>query len=276
MSGNLPGTLPMASGGAHAIGPTDAAHGDGNVHAQAPAPEAAGPAATAAVAQVAGARSAGWPGFRRVATVLERDPASAERRVARAAEAADVVEVRLDAVWTSPPDPDAATDLLLRLRGATTRPLLATLRPRRQGGHFEGAEGARLGLLAAARLAGFDAIDVEDDNQDLGSLLRALRQDETPVVLSRHLAAPLPCRDDLLSLLLRQQDHGGALHKLAFDAGSYLDFLRALELAHTHAARGGKPCILPLGYGGAEGRALLSLAGNRAAYGHDGEGGVPG
>ncbi|HUR63251.1 MAG TPA: type I 3-dehydroquinate dehydratase, partial [Candidatus Thermoplasmatota archaeon] len=62
----------------------------------------------------------------------------------------DVAEVRLDGFWPKVPDGESATDDLLTVLDAASVPLLATLRPRRQGGRFEGPEDVRLNLLAAA------------------------------------------------------------------------------------------------------------------------------
>lgn len=177
-----------------------------------------------------------------------------------------IAEVRLDRIWPRAPDADAAADQLLRLTDATHVPLLATLRPRRQRGAFEGAEEVRLGLLVAAARAGFAAVDLEADLQDTVAVRRELPPG-TQVVLSHH-AATTPSREDGLRLLQRMQDEEGGLEKLAVPCGSFADSLRILELVHTHAARGGRPSVQNIGHGGAALRALAALAGNHATYGH--------
>lgn len=180
------------------------------------------------------------------------------------------IEVRLDALWPTPPDAEGATDTLLRLtdaaqtRGAS---LLATLRPQRQGGGFDGPEEVRLGLLVAAARAGFQAVDVESDHQDLDGLVRTLRGEGTDVVVSDHSLTKAPGREDGMLRLLRMQDARSDAEKLVFPVGSFPETLRALELVHGHAARNGAPAVAPLG-GGASLRALLAVAGNRLTYGH--------
>ncbi|MEA3204005.1 MAG: shikimate dehydrogenase, partial [Thermoplasmata archaeon] len=143
---------------------------------------------------------------------------------------------------------------------------LATLRPRRQGGRFEGPEAVRLGLLSAAAQAGFRLLDVELDTLVPG-LATELRKGGAGLVVSHHIAET-PCRTDGLQPLQAMQDVDARLDKLAFEAGAFPDALRALELAREHALRGGHPTVSTMGYGGGPLRALLALAGNQATYGH--------
>ncbi len=192
-----------------------------------------------------------------------------------AAAAADVVEVRLDAHWPTPPSEEQATETLLAYLD-TGKTLLATLRPQRQGGAYDGPEDVRLGLLVAAAKAGFAYVDLEGDLQQPAPVLRALEDAGAKVIVSDHTLPTVPARDVGLQHLVRLQDHRQAIDKIALPAGSFADALRALELAHAHAARGGHPCVMPHGFGDPQLRALLALAGNVATYGHAGTPAVPG
>jgi 3-dehydroquinate dehydratase/shikimate dehydrogenase len=178
----------------------------------------------------------------------------------------DLAEVRLDGFWPQVPSEEAATDDLLTVLDAASVPLLATLRPRRQGGRFEGPEPVRLNLLAAAGQAGFKLLDVELDTLVPG-LVTELRRGGAGLVVSHHMGET-PCRTDGLQPLQAMQDADARLDKLAFEAGAFPDALRALELAREHALRGGRPTVSTMGYGGGPIRALLALAGNQATYGH--------
>ncbi len=180
---------------------------------------------------------------------------------------ADAVEVRLDALWPEEPDIDVATDQLMALTDAAPIPKIATLRPLRQGGSFDGDEQVRLSLLASAARAGFQILDVEADNAELPQLIAALRTDAASIIASTHLPKP-PSKDQGVMSLQVQQDAGADLHKLAWPAGAFPEYLRALELAQRFRGVHGRPATVPIGYGGAMGRALLPLAGNRATYGH--------
>ncbi len=179
-------------------------------------------------------------------------------------------EIRLDSLWPGPPDPETAADAVLALvdsaQAAHVR-LIATLRPVRQGGGFVGDEQVRVGLLAAAAQAGFAAIDLEADVA-APLLVGELRRTGAQVNVTQHHIGPTPCRDDGLSALTLAQDAGGNLDKFVFSGHSYVDVLRALELASGHAARGGRPALGVPGVGGPELRALLAIAGNQATYGH--------
>ena len=211
-----------------------------------------------------------------VASILAPTTKEAAAALARLPPEVGLAEVRLDALWPTVPDADQATDDLLAIADAADAaapgtgravpvPLLATLRPKRQGGRFDGPEQVRLGLLQAALRAGFAFADLEMDGLDPSGRVALLRQDGG-VVASAHMAE-VPCRSDGLNALLQMQDLGVAYDKLAFPAGAFPDLLRAFELTRTHAERGGKPGVGTLVHGGALTRAILPLLGNRATYG---------
>jgi shikimate dehydrogenase/3-dehydroquinate dehydratase type I len=202
-----------------------------------------------------------------VATLAHADLAKVVAALRALPKDTDLAEVRLDSLWPKVPDADRATDDLLALLDAAPVPLLATLRPRRQGGRFEGPEDVRLSLLQAALRSGFAAADLEMDGLDMAGQVRAFRP-AGDVVLSVHLGGEAPCRSDGLQPLLAMQDLGAAYDKLAFTASAYPDLLRGLELARAHHLRGGRPAVSTMVYGNAALRALMPLAGNRATYGH--------
>lgn len=178
----------------------------------------------------------------------------------------DVAEVRLDYLWPGVPDGEAATDDILAIVDATAIPLLATLRPKRQGGRFDGPEPVRLGLLQAALQAGFTQADVELDVMATGGVARSLGA-HGAIVASHHEFGEMPCRSDGLRFLQSMQDFAGPLDKLALTTSAFPDVLRALEFTRAHAERGGHPAVTTMGHGGAALRALLPFAGNRATYG---------
>ncbi|MEA3137309.1 MAG: 3-dehydroquinate dehydratase / shikimate dehydrogenase, partial [Thermoplasmata archaeon] len=200
-----------------------------------------------------------------VASIAAKSTEEAIAAIGRLPAEVGLAEIRLDALWPSVPDADRATDDLLALSDAARLPLLATLRPKRQGGKFDGPEQVRLGLLQTALRAGFAFADLEMDGLDASGRMAQLRQDGG-VVASSHWP-DTPCRSDGLNALLAMQDLGAAYDKLAFTAGAFPDLLRAFELTRTHAERGGRPSVSTLEHGGAATRALLPLVGNRATYG---------
>ncbi len=206
---------------------------------------------------------------RLVASLLHHERSRLEQVLRDLPASVDVAEVRLDGLWPQAPDADRATDDLFALRDATGKTLLATLRPEREGGRWDGPEEARIGLLVAARQAGFDLVDLELPDGAAGPFLYAFREQVPQFVLSRHLPEAPHCRDDSLLPLLAMQDGAGVYDKLAFPGDSFLDDVRAIEAVRLHAARGGKPSVSTLGSTwGTELRALLAVVGNQATYGH--------
>lgn len=200
--------------------------------------------------------------MKRVATVASRDLAACVAAIE--ATEADWIEVRLDALWPKVPGDEAAEHLVALT--SLGKPLLATLRPVRQGGAFDGPEDVRISLLLAAARAGFAAVDLENDHPNVAPVVGLFR-DESSVVISDHGLSTTPSRDAGLIRLQSMQDLHAEFDKLAVPVGSFMDALRCLELTRAHAERSGRPAIAPLG-GGPELRALLSLAGNQATYGH--------
>ncbi len=200
-----------------------------------------------------------------VASILAKTTAEAVAALGRLPADVGLAEIRLDGLWPTVPQEDQATDDLLALADAARIPLLATLRPKRQGGKFDGPEQVRLGLLQTALRAGFAVADLEMDGLDASGRVALLRQDGA-VVASSHWP-DTPCRSDGLNALLQMHDLGAVYDKLAFTAGAFPDLLRAFELTRTHAERGGRPSVSTLVHGGAATRALLPLVGNRATYG---------
>lgn len=229
----------------------------------------AGHSAASAGSATAPAQAAALRPHTLVATVLTSSTNDAVAALQRLPTEVGLAEIRLDGLWPKVPDTDRAVDDLIAIADAAGEriPLLATLRPRRQGGKFDGDESVRLGLLQSALRAGFAYADLEMDGLDAAGRYGQLKADARGgIVASAHLSG-VPCRSDGLTALLAMQDLSPAYDKLAFPAGAFPDLLRAFEFTRAHAERGGRPNLAPLGFGGAEARALLALAGNRATYG---------
>lgn len=206
-----------------------------------------------------------WRGHTLIATIATATTQDVVAALANVPGDVDLVEIRLDHLWPTTPDGERATDDLLAIVDAGQRPLLATLRPQRQGGKFVGPEQVRLGLLQAALQAGFTHADAELDVLAVHGVATTLLQ-HGDVVASRHEFGEMPCRSDGLLWLQQMQDVRPNLQKLALTSSSFADAMRALEFTRAHAERGGHPAIATMGHGGALLRALLPLAGNRATY----------
>lgn len=145
------------------------------------------------------------------------DLAGMRDQMHRAADAgADAVELRLDFL-THTPSPE---DLQTWIRQAPLK-VLATCRPQRQGGHYEGEESDRLAFLAHASRAGADWIDVESDVPEP-------QRPQGHTILSFHDFQQRP--GDLADLLQQMEDSTGKVCKIAFAADNPQDALVCFDL----------------------------------------------
>ncbi len=159
-------------------------------------------------------------------------------RIRAANRSADLLELRLDSL----PDGDGDLSALME---ACRKPVLATVRPRREGGRFRGSERARLGLLARALEAGAKSIDVEfsTTSRARNALLREARKKGARAVLSHHDLVRTPSLAQLKRLLLRMaQVENVSLHKIACTAQTAEDNGPLVSL-HLFARRQGIPLI---------------------------------
>ncbi|MHC4718203.1 MAG: type I 3-dehydroquinate dehydratase, partial [Planctomycetota bacterium] len=133
-----------------------------------------------------------------------------------AAEAgADMLECRMDYL-----DECTPADVADLLAGAPL-PVIATCRPVRQGGRFDGDESRRLAILTAAARAHADYVDVEDDVPPAG-------RPAGSVILSHHDFDRRP--DDLDAILERIDVPEAAVAKIAFAAAGPEDAVAACDV----------------------------------------------
>jgi len=168
-------------------------------------------------------------------------------RAARAARkrGADLVELRLDHLRKC----DAgALGELRRTIGSV--PVIATLRPAREGGRYRGSEEARLALLEIAVERGFDFVDLElsSGKRSLARLAALARKRTVRAIVSHHDLWGTPSMARMVRLLERCARAGG-LAKAAFSARSLDDSARIVEAASR--VRRSAPGALVIGMGAA-------------------------
>jgi 3-dehydroquinate dehydratase/shikimate dehydrogenase len=136
------------------------------------------------------------------------------RDLAEAARAADLAELRLDAMRQFD---------LARLLAHPPCPIIVTYRPRREGGLYDGPEAPRLETLRQAARLGARYLDVEHDAiTSLGDVAPA------KVIVSYHNHQRTP--DDLPALYARLAKTGAAVVKVAAQANHILDTVPILRL----------------------------------------------
>jgi 3-dehydroquinate dehydratase/shikimate dehydrogenase len=129
---------------------------------------------------------------------------------------ADLCELRVDYLR----DPD-----LPRLLGAKPLPVLVTVRPRWEGGRFEGSEVDRLGLLEDACLHGADYVDVEF------RAYKDFNRRQARLVLSYHDFEKTP--EDLERTAAKMGELDPFVVKLACQARGVRDLVRLVRLQRT-------------------------------------------
>ena len=183
------------------------------------------------------------------------------RRARDAAQAADLVELRLDTM--DRPDAIGAIE-------GRRRPVIVTCRPVWEGGFFRGSEEERERILAEAQAAGAEFVDVEARAEFAATLAR--RRRGRGIVLSMHAFDGRPA--DLAQRALAMRTTGAEIVKIAIPAERLTDMLPLADLAarreFVDADGACGHVLLAMGQAGVPSRILSAHLGNRWTYAGDG------
>jgi len=194
--------------------------------------------------------------------------------IGEAAVAADLVELRMDAIG------DVPLAALLARAGSFFPPpaVVVTNRRREEGGvrppadgeRPEDAERRRVGVLIEAANLGAEFVDVElaTDERLREALLEAIarRGFRTALIVSHHDFRRTPSLRRLKSIYDRCVDAGAAIVKIVTTAVQPRDNLRILELV-AHARRNGQPVIaFCMGESGKISRLAASVLGAECGF----------
>lgn len=170
----------------------------------------------------------------------------------------DMVELRLDGVKD--------LDVAGALHGRRT-PVIATCRPRWEGGRFEGSEEARRRVLEQALEAGAEYVDVEwkalRQAQGGARFDDLVQSNRSRIVLSLHDFTGVPA--DLCTRAGAMRARGAAVIKVAVTAARLSDTLPLRELAKQ-----GDAVVIGMGDAGVPTRLLATRFGSRWTYGGNG------
>ncbi len=114
------------------------------------------------------------------------------------------------------------------MSNASRHPVVATNRPRREMGTFDGPEDARLRILEQAAIAGAEWVDIELDAAE-GSVA-GFHELGVKVLVSSHHPEGTPSLKQLRALLEKMAGTGAQALKIAAYARAVEDNLRVLEL----------------------------------------------
>lgn len=132
----------------------------------------------------------------------------------------DFVEVRIDYMrWIG-----NLSDIVC----STKNPLIATFRPRRQGGLFEGRDAERIKFLKKAVDAGFSYVDLELDTDGLGEAVEEFKKTGVKLIISHHEFNRTPTILELKWLLSKELSYEPDVCKLITYANSLEDNLTCL------------------------------------------------
>jgi 3-dehydroquinate dehydratase/shikimate dehydrogenase len=190
--------------------------------------------------------------------------ALAEQARQAQAEGADLVELRLDLCREQGADVAACIAAIPRL----PLPVVATMRHVDEGGRWDGAEDARLDLLAAADRAGAAYIDLELAHHRPG-----WRPARARLILSFHDFRGMG--GDLAAMVDRQRAAGADVAKVAVMPRDAAD----LAVIEALCRRGGGPlCAIAMGEHGLPSRLLAGAWGAAFTFAHldGGDGSAPG
>jgi len=187
----------------------------------------------------------------RIVAVLGKD---AEKEVQAAGEA-DMIELRLDLLAGGDP-----LQTIKAVRKATAKPIIATARPKTEGGMFQGSERERIDLLIkAAYYADYVDVELLADQRD-DAIAKILK----PVIVSYHDFQGMPTDLELAGIYQDMKKTNAAIAKIAVMPKTLRDNLRILQFlldADTPL------CMIAMGRMGRHLRAVAPLYGSALTYG---------
>lgn len=142
---------------------------------------------------------------------------------------ADIIEVRLDRLK----EPLSSTTLesLLKLKEKTGLSTVLTLRPKWEGGNFEGDEESRLEILKGAIETGFDYIDLEIkmDEKKRDGLIANAKKSGVITIVSYHNYQETPSWKEIFNKIKECADTGADIAKVVYYNKSIGDALNVLK-----------------------------------------------
>lgn len=178
--------------------------------------------------------------------------------------AADMVELRLDLITSSPP-----LETLQAVRKSTAKPIIATARHRSEGGRFQESEAIRRELLINAATYA-DYVDVELNAEIRDEVISRIAK---PAIVSYHDFKAMPGGKELAGIYSRMNEAGAGIAKIAVTPQEKKDNLRILQFlldADTPL------CMIAMGDLGRHMRVVAPLYGSALTYGYVGESTAPG
>lgn len=203
------------------------------------------------------------------ASIIGSEISSMRNSLRKAADEADIVELRLDKL--QPP-----SEWRGLLRGGL--PTIVTNRPKWEGGYFEGSEEERIDLLLDAADSGVSCVDIElSASEEMKNRIFEAVKEETSVIVSFHDFQKVPPIPELMERVRDIVETGGDYAKIIGFARDREDSLRVLDFLIKATEEFEIPVIaFAMGESGRFTRLAAPLLGSLITYAAVGEEAAPG
>ena len=215
-----------------------------------------------------------------VATIGENPLETAKKA---AALGADVLELRLDLAGIK--TPEAAAEMIGKLKAETGLPLLVTNRSPEEGGKGEGSEEERIGLLKALFFSEVkkkrdsapdsgsfftcpDAVDIElsAEKKLREDLIKAAKEQRKTVIVSYHNFSKTPPVQEMKAILEEAFRAGADIAKIAVMPESLEDVLSLLRVTLEARKKNRPVCTISMGEPGKHTRIIAPFYGSVLTY----------
>jgi len=172
---------------------------------------------------------------------------------------ADLAELRIDYIG------DVRNLDFKKIKTITNLPLIATNRPRREGGFSNQPENDRLNILLKAAESGFDYVDIEFSTKKVKQYAIEIKNLGSRLIVSSHNFKLTPTIDEMFKLFKEMMSIKAEIFKIIFTAKSLEDNLTCLNFL-SKASEKSKVVSFCMGKLGIPSRILSPIFGGEYTY----------
>lgn len=157
----------------------------------------------------------------------------------------DLAELRID-FYEDVDDFSKIVELLEKIREIYSKPLLFTFRTKKEGGVHEMSEEKYFELIHTAIQSGLiDLVDIElfSHEESLKKAVDFAHKNQVNVVMSSHDFHKTPDKDEIIKRLVKMQENGADISKIAVMPTCNEDVLELLSATMDVKNKYGFPCI---------------------------------
>ncbi|MCH1616924.1 MAG: type I 3-dehydroquinate dehydratase [Candidatus Poseidonia sp.] len=207
---------------------------------------------------------------------------------------ADFVEVRFDRLYLKRPEAEAVEDengevkhimppdsewpvreiesidveeSIQSLKESIPLPVIFTVRPKEEGGHYPGEESQRIDILEKGIASGVNSIDLElsIDEEARSSLLEKAASAKVNIISSIHDTSTTPSAEELVNMV-KENAKEGEIFKFCGTVNDHQDALQIVEASHELRTSPHAYAMMALGNGGDWARLHAPVLGQSLVY----------